>query len=118
MPTGSKPGLLQKSLSSIAVVASMISAGSWSKVDELALELAEPGQLDLAGPVVDDRLLLELDVRRARRGVGQARGVVVVGADGERPRRRPRGGPSEEDDEEDGEDRADGGSASVLAGDA
>ena len=30
MPTGSKPGLLQKSLSSIAVVASMISPGIWS----------------------------------------------------------------------------------------
>jgi hypothetical protein len=32
MPTGSKPGLLQKSLSSIAVVASRISPGSWSNV--------------------------------------------------------------------------------------
>ena len=30
MPAGSKPGLTQKSLSSIAVVASMISPGSWS----------------------------------------------------------------------------------------
>ena len=65
MPTGSKPGLVQKSLSSIAVVASMISPGSWSYVDELALQVAEAGELDLAGPVVDDRLLLEVDVRRA-----------------------------------------------------
>ncbi len=32
MPAGSKPGLIQKSLSSIAVVASSISPGIWSKV--------------------------------------------------------------------------------------
>ena len=33
---------------------------------ELALQVAEAGQLDLAGPVVDDRLLLEVDVRERR----------------------------------------------------
>ncbi len=37
-------------------------AGQLVEGDELALEVAEPGELDLAGPVVDDRLLLEIDV--------------------------------------------------------
>ena len=64
MPTGSKPALLQKSLSSIEVVASTISGGISVEGDDLALEVAEARQLDLAGPVVDDRLLLEVDVRQ------------------------------------------------------
>ena len=46
--------------------------------DQLALEVAEAGELDLAGPVVDDRLLLERDVRERGRRVGETRGVLVV----------------------------------------
>ena len=65
MPIGSKPGLVQKSLSSIAVVASMHLARELVEGHELAPQVAEPGELDLAGPVVDDRLLLEVEVRRA-----------------------------------------------------
>ena len=51
--------------------------------DELALQVTEAGQLDLAGPVVDDRLLLELDVREGGDRVGQTGRVVVVGAHGQ-----------------------------------
>ena len=57
-------------------------AGQLVVRDELALEVAEPGELDLAGPVVDDRLLLEIDVGERVGGVGEAGGVVVVGAHG------------------------------------
>ena len=91
MPAGSKPGLTQKSLSSIAVVASSDLAGQLVEGDELALEVAEARQLDLAGPVVDDRLLLERDVRQRRDGVGQTLGVVVV-----RAHRHDRAAPREE----------------------
>ena len=58
-------------------------AGQLVVGDELALEVAETGQLDLAGPVVDDRLLLEGDVGEGRDRIRQAGGVVVVGAHGD-----------------------------------
>ena len=41
--------------------------------DDLALEVAEPGELDLAGPVVDDDLLGELVARRGSVRVGEVR---------------------------------------------
>ena len=66
-------------------------AGQLVERDQLALEVAEARQLDLAGPVVDDRLLLELDVGELLDGVGQAGRVVVVGADGHQ-----RAGPGDE----------------------
>src|SRR5439155_750638 len=47
--------------------------------DELALELAEPGQLDLAAAIGDPSLLVELEVGERVLGVGQALAVVVVG---------------------------------------
>ena len=50
---------------------------------ELALEVAEAGQLDLAGPVVDDRLLLEGDVGQGLDRIREAGGVVVVGPHGD-----------------------------------
>jgi hypothetical protein len=51
--------------------------------DDLALQGAEAGQLDLPGAVVDDRRLVEIEIREDRLGVGQALGVLVVHADGE-----------------------------------
>ena len=61
-------------------------AGSLVERDELALEVAEAGELDLAGPVVDDRLLLELEVGEGclRGRAGRRRSSCT------RPRRRPR----------------------------
>ena len=58
-------GLIQKSLSSIAVVASRISPGISSNATSSRLEGPEAGELDLARSVVDDRLLLEIEVGRA-----------------------------------------------------
>ena len=105
MPAGSNPGLTQKSLSSIAVVASRISPGSSVEGDELALQVAEARELDLAGPVVEDRLLLEVDVGERGLRVGQPFGVVVVGADGhDRTGARERAGGQDEHDEDDEED--------------
>ena len=40
---------------------------------DLALEVAEPGELHLAGPVVDDRLLGDLIGRQGRRASGGSR---------------------------------------------
>ena len=51
-------------------------------LDERALLLAEPRQLHLAGRVVDDRLLVELDVVEQRLGVGETLAVDGVAADG------------------------------------
>ena len=83
--------------------------------DELALQVAESGELDLAGPVVDDRLLLELDVRERRDGVGQAGRVLVVGADGdERTGPGDQAGRQDEHDEDDEEDLPDGRSGMSL----
>ena len=38
--------------------------------DDLTLALAETGKLDRAGPVVDDRLLIEIEVGQRRLGAG------------------------------------------------
>ena len=77
--------------------------------DELALQVAEAGQLDLAGPVVDDRLLLEVDVVERFDGVGQTGGVVVVGAHGkDRTGARGEPGGEEKDDEDDDDDPTEG----------
>ena len=82
-------------------------AGQVVERDELALEVAEAGQLDLAGPVVDDRLLLEVDVGQRRDRVGQALGVVVVGAHGQdRPGTGERAEGQDEHHEDD-EERSD-----------
>ena len=51
------------------------------EVDDLALALAEAGELDVAGAVEDDRLLVELEVVEGCLRFGQAAGVVRVGAD-------------------------------------
>ena len=109
MPRGRSPGLLQKSLSSIDVVASIISGGSSSKVTSSRFEVAESRELDLAGPVVDDRLLFEVDVVERLDRVGKAGGIVVVGAHGkDRAGARGEPGGKEEDDEDDDDDPADG----------
>ncbi len=84
-------------------------AGQFVEGDEFALQVAEPCQLDLAGPVVEDRLLLEIDVGQRRDRVRQPLGVVVVGAHGDDRTGTGQGpGGQHEDDEEDEEDLADG----------
>ena len=115
MPIGSKPGLDPEVLvldrgRRVEDLARQLVEG-----DELALEVAEPRQLDLAGPVVDDRLLLEVDVRERRDGVGQARRVVVVGAHGhERTRPGDQAGRQDEHHEDDEEDLPEGRSGPSL----
>ena len=112
----SKPGFVQKSLSSIAVVASIISGGIWSNVDELAAEDAEPGELHRAGPVVDDRGLLEAESRRARSpGSVQVAAVVGVGADRADEAHPAEDEEAREQEERDGERRAAGGATSTSA---
>ena len=73
--------------------------------DDLAAERAELGELDLARPVDDARLLVELQVLERRGGVGQVGGVVVVGADGhdEASTSRKEGGTQEDDEDDDGD---------------
>jgi hypothetical protein len=51
------------------------------QVGELAPEVAEASQFDLAGPVVDDRLLVERELAQHRLGIGQALAVVGVRGD-------------------------------------
>ena len=63
----------EASRSSIAVVASTSTGGMSSNVDDLAVELAEPGELDLVVAVPDDGLLREHDLLE-RSGVREARG--------------------------------------------
>ena len=58
---GSKPAFSQNVLSSTAVVAS-IRTGDLVVRHDVALELAEAGELGLAGPVEQDDLLRELEV--------------------------------------------------------
>ena len=53
-----------------------------SNVTTSRRSVAEAGQLDRAGAVVDDRLLVEVDVLAARRGSGRSLAVVGVGGDG------------------------------------
>ena len=109
MPAGSKPGLLQKSLSSIDGRRVDDLARQLVVRDELALQVAEAGELDLAGPVVDDRLLFEVDVVERFDRVGKAGGVVVVGAHGkDRTGARGEPGGEEQDDEDDDDDPTDG----------
>ena len=67
----SKPGFVQKSLSSIAVVASSISRRDLVERDDLALELAEARQLDLAGPIVDAVCWSNARLLRVSRGSGR-----------------------------------------------
>ena len=59
----------QKVLSSTAVWASMTIGGISLELDDLAAGLADPGQLDLAGAVVDDRFLLDRQLVERRRVV-------------------------------------------------
>ncbi len=66
IPTGSKPEFSQKVRSSTAVVASTRTGGISVEGDDLAVELAEAGELDLLRPVVDDRLLRQLDALEQR----------------------------------------------------
>ena len=74
--------------------------------DDLALGVAEAGQLDLAGPVVDDRLLGQGVVGQLRRVV-EAAVSDDVGAD--RRRRRAMAPRPARNDEGDDRDPADGG---------
>ena len=84
--TGSKPALSQKVLSSTAVVASTRTVGISSKVTTSRCDVAEPRQLDLARPVVDDRLLRRGTSCRASRG--SARPLRQRGVDADRRRAR------------------------------
>ena len=80
--TGSKPAFSQNVLSSTAVVASSRTLRDLVEGDDLALGVAEAGQLDLAGPVVDDRLLGQDVVGQRRCGSARSGGE-------RRCRRRP-----------------------------
>ncbi len=103
--SGSKPAFSQNVLSSIAVVGVDDDRRDVVELDDLALDVAEPCELDLARPVVDDRLLVRLEGRQLVR-VGQAgreRGVHADRADGADD---PDAGEEAEDDER---DPADGG---------
>ena len=63
MPIGSKPGVVpERSGPRPRSSRRRATGGMSSNVDDLAVELAESRELDLAGPVVDDRLLRELDL--------------------------------------------------------
>jgi hypothetical protein len=94
--TGSKPAFSQNVLSSIAVVAS---SRQLVEADDLALELAEPGELG-ALAVVDDRLLGELVVLHRGDRV-EVRGKCGIDADRcERADRADSGEKQEEDDPE------------------
>jgi hypothetical protein len=86
--------------------------------DEFALEVTEPGQLDLPGPVVQDRLLFEVDIRQRCDRVGQAGGILVVRAHGdERPGPGEQAGGQDEHHEDDEEDLAEGRSGASLRSD-
>ena len=87
----SKPGFVQKSLSSTAVVASIISGGIWSNVTSWRRSTPNRASSTCAGPVVDDRGLVEADVVQERPGVRQVAAVVGVRADRPDERRRRRG---------------------------
>src|SRR5829696_3994007 len=68
--------------------------------DDLALELAEARQLDLAGPVGDERLLVERQIAQRVARVGQALAVVVVrGGNANHPRQ------ADEDEDQEKNDR-------------
>ena len=79
---------------------------------DLTPERAEPGELDLAGPVVDDRLLLEAEVLEGGAGVGQSLRIEVVRGHGEqRASTRQQDRDQQEDDRDGDEGGADDGSA-------
>src|SRR6185503_9494360 len=79
---------------------------------DLSTKAAEAGQLDLAGAVVDDRLLLEREAFQRGAGIGQTLRVEVVRGHGEqRPCARQHDGDEHEDDRDGDEDAADDGSA-------
>ena len=84
-------------------------AGKLVERDEFALQVAQASQLDRAGPVVDDGLLLERDAGQGSDWIGEAGGVVVVGRGGEHDPagdHEPTGGEHDhEDDEDDPTDR-------------
>ena len=58
--------------------------------DDLALPLAELGELDLAGPVGHDRLLVEGEV--GQRGLRVRQALAVVGVGGDDPEQSERSG--------------------------
>ena len=108
MPIGSKPGFVQNSWSSIDGRRIEHLARDVAERDDLAAERAEPGELDLARPVVDDRGLLEVELVEDLLGIGQAGGVLVVHAHGKDDANEP--GEERQGDEDDGdrdEDAAD-----------
>ena len=83
--------------------------------DDLAAERAELGELDLAGPVDDARLLVELEVLERGGRVGQVRRIVVVGADGhDQASTSRKEGAAHEDDEDDDGDSTDDRAAAPL----
>ena len=82
--------------------------------DDLALVVAEAGQLDLAGAVVDDRLLGQ-DVLGQLRGRSEVRGERVVDPDGGHGADDTDAGQEHEHDDR---DRRDDGSATTLGGSA
>ena len=69
---------------------------------ELAAQVAEPGALDLAGPVVDDRLLVEGEVREQGPGIVEA--TAVVGVRGHRAEGDDGAGEDQKAEEEERED--------------
>ena len=75
--------------------------GDVAERDDLAAERAEPGELDLAGAVVDDRGLLEVELVEDLLGIGQARGVLVVHAHGKHHAHEP--GEERQGDDDDGD---------------
>ncbi len=74
--------------------------------DDLAAERSEASQLHLAGPVVDDRLLLEVDVREGGLGVREPLRVVVVRGDREQGSSSCREQAEEQQDDGDGDEDA------------
>ena len=108
MPAGSKPALHPEILVLDGGRRVEDLARQLVECDELALQVAEARQLDLAGPVVDDRLLFERDVGERRDRVGETLRVIVVGAHGhDRAAGDEKAAGREEDDEEDEEDPTD-----------
>ncbi len=69
--------------------------------DDLALPLAEFGELDRAGPIGHDRLLIEGEV--GQRGLRVRQAVGVVGVGGGDPEQSERSGGQEDDEEDDRE---------------
>ena len=115
MPIGSNPALTPEVLVLDRGRGVDDLAGQLVVGDQFALEVAEASEFDLAGPVVDDRLLLERDVRERGHGVGQPGGVLVVrGSHEERTGGRHKAAGEEHHHEDDGDDPSDGGSGTGL----